>query len=65
MIKTNVFFLYIECLQDKAILPEDQKRMYVNAGCDVITLNNADHSPFLSTPAALSDAILLITSETS
>lgn len=50
--------LYIECLQDKAIQPEDQKRMYVNADCDVVTLKDADHSPFLSTPTALVDAIL-------
>lgn len=50
--------LYIECLQDKAIQPEDQNRMYVNAGCDVITLKDADHSPFFSTPAALANAIL-------
>lgn len=50
--------LYIECLQDKAIQPDDQKRMYINSGCDVITLHDADHSPFFSTPDALANAIL-------
>lgn len=50
--------LYIECMQDKAIQTEDQKRMYSNAVCDVIRIANADHSPFFSTPVELCNAIL-------
>lgn len=39
---------YIECMQDEAIRPEDQKRMYEQTNCEIITLENADHSPFYS-----------------
>lgn len=50
--------IYIECLDDEALKPEDQKRMYTNSGCEVISIANADHSPFLSTPLELAGAIL-------
>ena len=50
--------LYIECLKDEALKPEDQKRMYTNAECEVTSIANADHSPFLSTPLELAGAIL-------
>lgn len=49
--------VYIECLDDQAVTPEDQKRMYTEAGCEVVSLN-ADHSPFFSTPEFLTNAIL-------
>ncbi len=39
--------VYIECLQDKAILLEDQGRMHSRIECDVKTLDT-DHSPFFS-----------------
>ena len=42
---------YIECLQDKAIHIEDQKRM--NIICDKIYSINTDHSPFFSAPDKL------------
>lgn len=49
--------LYIECLQDNAVAPEDQKRMYTLANCDVVSIN-ADHSPFFSAVDELVNAIL-------
>lgn len=50
--------LYIECLLDEALRPEDQKRMYSNAKCDVVSIAHADHSPFYSAPLELVDAIV-------
>ncbi len=40
--------LYIECLQDQALLIADQRRMHSRINCDVAILNT-DHSPFFST----------------
>lgn len=37
--------LYIKTLKDKAIMPQDQKRMYSRIKCDVIPIDS-DHSPF-------------------
>jgi pimeloyl-ACP methyl ester carboxylesterase len=39
--------LYIECLQDKAIAIEDQRRMQQKIACEVTSLNS-DHSPFVT-----------------
>lgn len=39
--------LYIKCLQDKAIMPKDQHRMYSRIKCDIATIDT-DHSPFFS-----------------
>jgi pimeloyl-ACP methyl ester carboxylesterase len=50
--------LYIECLKDKALKPEDQKRMHSFAKCEVISISNADHSPFFSAPIELANAFL-------
>ena len=44
--------LYIECLQDAVLLPEDQKRMYSKINSQVVSLNT-DHSPFFSMPEEL------------
>lgn len=48
---------YIECLSDKAITPEDQKRMYSNITCDVISID-ADHSPFFSAVEDVAEILL-------
>lgn len=48
---------YIECLNDKAVLAEDQKRMYSKIACDVISIP-ADHSPFFSATEDLVNIIL-------
>lgn len=39
--------LYIECLRDRAIRVEDQRRMYSKIKCDVASIDT-DHSPFFS-----------------
>lgn len=48
---------YIECLDDKSITIEDQRRMYIKNHCQVISID-ADHSPFFSAPKDLVEAIL-------
>lgn len=45
--------LYIECLEDKAIMIDDQRRMYSKIKCDVVSLET-DHSPFFSADEELS-----------
>lgn len=49
--------LYIECLQDQALLIADQRRMHSRINCDVATLDT-DHSPFFSADKEL--AALLV-----
>jgi len=39
---------YISCLQDRAIRPPIQRRMYTAAGCDPVIEIDTDHSPWLS-----------------
>ncbi len=46
---------YIECLQDKAIHIEDQRRM--NRVCDNVFSINTDHSPFFSAPEELMEIL--------
>jgi pimeloyl-ACP methyl ester carboxylesterase len=49
---------YIECLHDRTIPIEDQRRMQAMQPCDKVIALDADHSPFLSAPDALADALL-------
>jgi pimeloyl-ACP methyl ester carboxylesterase len=51
----KLYKIYIECLQDKAIHIEDQRRM--NAICDRIITIDSDHSPFFS---AQKDLLLVL-----
>jgi pimeloyl-ACP methyl ester carboxylesterase len=44
---------YIETLQDRAVSPMLQRKMYTAARCDNITRINTSHSPFLSQPVQL------------
>jgi pimeloyl-ACP methyl ester carboxylesterase len=39
---------YVTCLQDRAILPAMQRRMFEAAGCDPVIELDTDHSPWLS-----------------
>jgi pimeloyl-ACP methyl ester carboxylesterase len=39
---------YITCLQDRAIMPAMQRRMYQAAGCDPVIELDADHAAWLS-----------------
>ena len=52
--------VYIECLQDRAVTPAQQKMMYTLTPCDKIISMNASHSPFLSAPRELADHLLSI-----
>jgi pimeloyl-ACP methyl ester carboxylesterase len=51
---------YIECLHDRAITIADQRRMQAALPCASVTTLNADHSPFLSAPHELADALIVI-----
>jgi pimeloyl-ACP methyl ester carboxylesterase len=51
---------YIECLHDLTIPIADQRDMQSLLPCETVTVLEADHSPFLSTPKALADALLAI-----
>jgi pimeloyl-ACP methyl ester carboxylesterase len=51
---------YIECLHDRAITIADQRRMQSLQPCTTVTTLAADHSPFLSAPDELANALLTI-----
>lgn len=48
--------VYIECLQDKAILIQTQRNMLKQIPCKVYTLD-CDHSPFYSDPIGLAEIL--------
>ena len=52
--------VYIECLEDKAVTPAQQRIMYTLTPCDRIISMNASHSPFLSAPQELADHLVSI-----
>lgn len=52
---------YVLCRQDRAITPAMQRRMLERVPCDPVVELDSGHSPFLSNPAALADAIYEIT----
>jgi pimeloyl-ACP methyl ester carboxylesterase len=49
---------YIECVHDRTIPIQDQRRMHSLQPCASVTTLAADHSPFLSAPDALAEALL-------
>jgi pimeloyl-ACP methyl ester carboxylesterase len=51
---------YIECLQDRTIPIADQRAMQALQPCATVTAIDCDHSPFLSAPRGLADALLTI-----
>jgi pimeloyl-ACP methyl ester carboxylesterase len=51
---------YIECLQDRTITINDQRRMQALQPCASVTSLDSDHSPFLSTPDTLATALIAI-----
>ena len=53
---------YVECLHDRTIPIEDQRLMQRLQPCASVTTLDADHSPFLSAPEALADALLALAS---
>lgn len=44
---------YVECLQDRAIGPATQRRMYTELPCETVVSLETSHSPFLSAPEEL------------
>lgn len=54
---------YIECLHDRTIPISDQRMMQDLQPCASVTSLDADHSPFLSCPRELADALLKIAAE--
>lgn len=46
---------YIECIEDKAVTPFIQKKMYMETPCEKVYTMHASHSPFFSKPKELSD----------
>jgi pimeloyl-ACP methyl ester carboxylesterase len=56
---------YVTCLQDRAIPPAMQQRMYRAAGCDPVIEIDTDHSPWLSRTDELVAALDRIAGELS
>jgi pimeloyl-ACP methyl ester carboxylesterase len=50
--------VYIECLQDKALGPIIQKKMYTELLCQKVYSLHTSHSPFLSAPSQLAACLL-------
>ncbi len=47
--------LYIECLQDRAISPALQRKMYEAQPCDKVISMDTGHAPFFAAPGKLGD----------
>lgn len=50
--------VYIECLQDKALGPTTQKKIYTALPCQKVYSLHTSHSPFLSAPSQLAACLL-------
>ena len=50
--------VYIECLQDKAITPYLQRKMYQATPCERVLSLDSSHSPFFSVPEKLAAHLL-------
>jgi pimeloyl-ACP methyl ester carboxylesterase len=53
--------VYIQTLQDRAILPETQKAMYTALPCECVLTMNTSHSPLGSAPKELAEHLDSIT----
>jgi pimeloyl-ACP methyl ester carboxylesterase len=49
--------VYIECLQDRAVTPFMQRKMYTETPVDQVISMNTSHSPFFSQPKELADIL--------
>ena len=49
---------YIECLQDKTLVPAFQRKMYTSVPCEQIISMDTGHSPFFSAPETLARHLL-------
>lgn len=52
--------VYVECLNDRAITPGTQKKMYEASPCEKIISMKTSHSPFFSAPEELAGNLLSI-----
>ena len=50
--------VYIECLQDHALVPEFQKQMYTELPCEQVISMDTSHSPFMSAPGELANHLM-------
>jgi acyl carrier protein len=48
---------YVECTEDRAVTPYQQRTLRDAAPCDFVMMLDADHSPFLSRPLELASAL--------
>ncbi len=51
---------YVECLRDRAIVIDKQRSMRAARPCDPVFTIDTDHSPMLSRPAELANALLAL-----
>lgn len=51
---------YVECLQDRAITIDIQRRMQASLPCEPVVALDADHTPALSAPRALAEVLMTI-----
>lgn len=54
---------YIECLQDRAVTPFIQQKMYNELPCKKVYRMNTSHSPFFSRPKELTDILVAIAND--
>lgn len=52
--------VYIECLQDRAVTPAQQRRMHTETPCAQVISMDTSHSPFLSAPEELAGHLIAI-----
>lgn len=52
--------VYVECLHDRAITPQTQKKMYTGLPCREVVSLQTDHSPFFSAPQELAERLASI-----
>jgi len=52
--------IYIECLQDRAMTPAYQKRLYTMSPCQKVLSLNTSHSPFFSAPEELAQHLMAL-----
>ncbi len=50
--------VYIECLQDRIVIPAFQKKLYTSVPCEKVISMNTSHSPFFSAPETLARHLL-------
>lgn len=57
---TSIPRAYLECSRDNAITPPLQRKMYEASPCAIVQTLDSDHSPFLSHPEKLTEALTSI-----